>query len=40
MAHQRQEVSEHEDNKGGAPNFGRFLISDKLAFMLDFSETR
>ena len=27
-------------HKGGAPNFGRFLISDKLAFMLDFSETR
>ena len=25
--------------KGGAPNFGRFLILDKLAFMLDFSET-
>ena len=25
--------------KGGAPNFGRFLIPDKLAFMLDFSET-
>ena len=25
--------------KGGAPNSGRFLIPDKLAFMLDFSET-